>query len=96
MNMNRFIKRSFTTAFKNTIVPVINFSKHNMQYIDKMEITIYNESTVSKASIFRKYMYTSQIYFKNNDMHLYKIFEDDDFDALLNRINNFISTEIKI
>jgi hypothetical protein len=94
--MNTFIRRSFTTAFKNSKVPVLNFSKHNMQYIDKMEIIIYNESTVSKASLFRQYMYTSQIHFKKNNLYLYKIFEDDDFDALLNSINNFISTEIKI
>lgn len=81
----------------SSITPHIkDFTKHNLQFIDKIEITIYNPNTVSSNSIFRNYQFNANISFLKNDMRLYKQFENNDFEILLNNIKKFINNEIKI
>ena len=89
------IKRHCTIL--KDIIPNINvFSKHNIPYIDRIEIQIYNPNTVSKYSIYRNNIFTSTIWFKKNGLVIYKEFDDTNFEKMMNKINIFISDEIKI
>jgi hypothetical protein len=40
-----------------------NFTLYNSQYIDRIDITVYNPKTISKDSIFRKNIYNATVYF---------------------------------
>ena len=89
------IKRHCTVL--KDIIPDINvFSKHNIPYIDRIEIQIYNPNTVSKYSIYRNNIFTSTIWFKKNGLVIYKEFDDTNFEKMVNKINMFINDEIKI
>ena len=86
----------YCTVLKDIVPDVKNFSKNNIQYIDRIEIKIYNPKTVSQYSILRNNIYTSTIWFVKNDMTIYKEFDDSDFEKMVNKINIFINNEIKI
>ena len=86
----------YCTILKDIVPNVTNFSKNNIQYIDKIDIQIYNSNTVSQHSIMRNNIYTSTIWFKKNGMTIYKEFDDNDFEKMVNKINHFINNEIKI
>ena len=104
--MTSIIRRNISTIFKdmnskytdiNTLIKKSDFSKYNIKFVDRIELTIYNPSTVSPHFMLRKNLYESVIYFnKNDDIRLTKTFKDDNFDKLIMRIKNFINIEIKL
>ena len=81
---------------KNVTPILTNISQHNLKFIDKVEITMFNPTTVSNNSYFRKYIYEAIVWFKKDDMTLYKKFENNDHNLLTSDINNFIKNDIKI
>ena len=89
-NTNRFC-----TILKDIIPEIKIFSKHNIKYIDRIEIKIYNPNTISQNSTFRNNTYTSTIWFIKNGMTIYKDFDGNDFEKMVNKINIFIKNEIK-
>ena len=93
---NLFIRRNINTIIKTITPEINNFTLYNSQYIDRIDITVYNPKTVSKDSLFRKNIYNATVFFSKNDMSLYKRFETDDFSMITTEINNFIKNEIKI
>jgi len=86
----------YCTVLKDIIPEIKIFSKYNIKYIDRIEIKIYNPNTVSQNSIFRNNTYNSTIWFIKNDMTIYKNFDDNNFEKMVNKINIFIENEIKI
>jgi len=85
------LKRGFTTISKK----INDFSKHNVHFIDKLEITIHNPDTVSKTSPYREHMYKATVKYNQNGKMMYRIFENDDFDTMYNTMQNFIHNELK-
>ena len=86
---NLFIRRNINTIIKTITPEINNFTLYNSQYIDRIDITVYNPKTVSKDSLFRKNIYNATVFFSKNDMSLYKSFETDDFSMITTEINNF-------
>lgn len=85
-------KRTVSTL-RMVLPKLTDFSKNNLQFIDKIDVTIYNPNTVSKNSVFRKNMYESNVCFINRGMYVQKKFENDNFEHMINDVNNFIDNE---
>ncbi len=81
--------------FKNLQV-LNNFAKHNIKYIDKINIEIFNPKTVYKGSIFRENNYVAYIHFKNDNMSLYKHVDAETIEILMEKMDKIISNEIKL
>lgn len=100
MNKQPFnlLRRTISTTFIDYKLSkdLDKFAKHNLQFADRMELIIYNPKTVSKDSIFRTHVFNATIYFKKNDMTMFKKFEENDFNVLTVSINNFIKNEITL
>lgn len=74
---------------------ISRFTK-NMQYVDKVMITLYNPSTVSKKSpLFRKMPIESTVCFEKYDRYLCKTFHGKDLGDVIDTLNCFIENEIK-
>lgn len=84
-------RRGFTTISKK----INDFSKHNVYFIDTVDITIHHPDTVSKSSLYREHMYKATVKYTENGEKMYKVFEDDNFDTMYNKMQNFIHNERK-
>ena len=49
---NLFIRRNINTIIKTITPEINNFTLYNSQYIDRIDITVYNPKPVSKDSLF--------------------------------------------
>ena len=72
------------------------FKEHNLKWIDQLEITINNPSTVWKDSTFRPTIFVSTIYIRKENMNVRKQFYSDTFEDLIYQCNQFIENEIKV
>lgn len=81
---------------KSVINQLSNIGKNNLKHIDKITITIHNQSTVSSYSIFRTAMYKSEIVFKKEDLYVTKEANYNDFEKLIKNIKLTIDNEVKI
>lgn len=81
---------------KHIIHSVENIAKHNMKYIDRIDITIYNPKTVLKGSILRNSIYNASVFFYKDHLNVRKDLSNDIFEDLINDINITINSEIKI
>jgi len=67
----------------------------NLQHVDKVMITLYNPTTVSQSSLFRKMPIESTVCFEKCDHYLHKTFYGKDLGNLIDTLNCFIENEIK-
>ena len=63
------------------------------KHIERLDITIWNPSN---KSILKTDNFEATLIIKKNDMKLYKNFSNDDYENLLEDVNTFVNTEIKI
>lgn len=70
-----------------------NFTKHNLHYIEYIEIKVRNPA---KHMFFNDKIYESTIYFTKKDMRIFKTHKNNDIDELYKEINMFIENEVKI
>jgi hypothetical protein len=73
---------------------ISRFAK-NLQHVDKVMITLYNPTTVSQSSLFRKMPIESTVCFEKCDHYLHKTFYGKDLGNLIDTLNCFIENEIK-
>ncbi len=89
--------RKFSTFFNSIQTTKLNGNfKHNIQYVDKIVIEIFNPKTVKNSSIFRNNIYNAEIKFDKDNITLYKKIASNDYEDLVNKMNLFIDSEIKI
>jgi len=81
---------------KTTISNLGTIAKHNMKYIDKINIEIFNPSSVRKSSLFRPTVYKSTIHFNKDNLYFYKEINSHNLDDLVNEIKETIASEIKV
>jgi hypothetical protein len=87
---------TLVTNSKTSSSTIEDLVKYNMKYLDDIEIHIYNPNTVFKGSIMRPTVYTSTLYFRNNDMNFRKTVEANSFDELVSNIKHVLEQEIKL
>ena len=89
-------KRAFSTVIRE-LPQLNNLSRHNLNHVTRFNFTINNVDHSSNA-ISRNYMlkYSSTIYFEKNGLAIQRSFDSNDFNKLMNDINDFIESEIKL
>ncbi len=93
-SMIKFLKDTVDT---NLFEPIIHKIKlNNLQHIDRIEISIYNPSTVSQFSTFRKTIFCTKIHFEKNNLQVSKEILNNEPTELIKEIDNFLNNEIKI
>jgi hypothetical protein len=70
-----------------------NFTKHNIKYIKKIELSVRNPKDLS---FIYPTIYEGTIMFDKNNMILIQQFQNDNLEDLMNEVSEFISKEIKI
>lgn len=92
--MLRNIKRLYTTnnIFSNLKIKECEFN-HNMKFVEEIQFTIHNPN---KLNIFNTTIYKATIILRKNDMTLYKNFNSDQYDDLIQMIKNYINDTIKL
>jgi len=91
--------RHILTQFRNYsgrnqfIYTIDNFTKHNIKYIKKFELSIRNPKDLS---FIYPTVYESSIMFDKGNMRVIQQFQNDNLEDLMNEVSDFISREIKI
>jgi hypothetical protein len=91
--------RHILTQFRNYsgrnqfIYTIDNFTKHNIKYIKKFELSIRNPKDLS---FMYPTVYESSIMFDKGNMRVIQQFQNDNLEKLMNDVSDFISREIKI
>jgi hypothetical protein len=75
------------------IYTIDNFTKHNIKYIKKFELSIRNPKDLS---FIYPTVYESSIIFDKGNMRVIQQFQNDNLEELMNNVSDFISREIKI
>jgi hypothetical protein len=75
------------------IYTIDNFTKHNIKYIKKFELSIRNPKDLS---FIYPTVYESSIMFDKGNMRVIQQFQNDNLEELMNDVSDFISREIKI
>jgi hypothetical protein len=65
----------------------------DLKHIERLDIIIWNPSN---KSILKTDNFEATLIIKKDDMKLYKNFSNDDYETLLEDVNTFVNTEIKI
>jgi hypothetical protein len=91
-DMNIVTKRTMSTIRRHIITSTKNFSKHNSQFLDEINIKI----NYKQSEFWQTHRYESTISFRKNNMDITKRFKDNDFDQLMKELNSFIEHEIKV
>ncbi len=68
----------------------------NMKHLDKIVITVYNPKTINPGSLFRSNIFNVEINLMKDSLNIYKNFESNDYDKLMDEIKSFLNKEIKI
>jgi hypothetical protein len=76
----------------NKLSNSINFN-HNLKYIEKIEITVWNPS---HKSLFKTVNFEACLHLKKDDSIFYKNFYNNNYEKLLKDLQSFVETEIKI
>lgn len=84
-----------SSIFTNLQVNSKDFN-HNLKYVDRIEITINNPNNVKPDSLFKSTVYEATVTFNKNNMTLYKRFNNNNYDEIINNIKTFMNDEIKI
>ena len=63
------------------------------KHIERLDITIWNPSN---KSILKTDNFEATLIIKKNDMKLYKNFSNDNYEKLIENVNTFVNSEIKI
>ncbi len=84
--------RNYTTR-NDFIHNIQNFTKYNIQYITKFELTIRNPSNLS---FIYPTVYESSIIFDKGNMRVIQQFQNNNIEDLMNEVSDFINREIKI
>jgi hypothetical protein len=80
--------------FKSLVKSVSNVNKSiNSKHIERLNITIWNPS---EKSILKTNNYEATLYIKKDDMRLFKNFYSNDYEKLLEDVDTFVESEIKI
>lgn len=82
--------------FNQLLINFTKFTKHNMNYIDKVHITLYNPKTIKSSNIFRKYPINMTVYFEKDNMQFNKDINCNTMEECYNRLKQTIDNEIKI
>ncbi len=83
--------------FSHSLIDHINkFNKHNLKYLEDIEIKIINPTKVSEFSIFRTHIFNAKITFMKNNMTVYKHFYKNDLTEMFIDIDKFVKSEIKL
>lgn len=85
--------RQFTTNRSFFIDTINNFTKHNMKYIKKFDLSIRNPNDLS---FIYPAVYEGTIWFDKGNMRIIKEFKNNNIEQLMNEVSEFISKEIKI
>ena len=92
INVCKNICRNYIPT-KENVDSIINFTRHNIKYINRFELTIRNPN---KCNFLYPTTYESTIWFEKNNMNIYKNFQNKNFQNLMDEVTDFISKEIKI
>ena len=83
--------------FKNLFRSVLSVNKVyksiDSKHIERLDITIWNPSN---KSILKTDNFEATLIIKKNDMKLYKNFSNDNYEKLIENVNTFVNSEIKI
>jgi len=83
--------------FKNLFRSVSTVNKVykciDSKHIERLDITIWNPSN---KSILKTNNFEATLHIKKDDMKLYKNFYSDDYEKLLEDVDTFVNSEIKI
>lgn len=96
--MNKCIKpftnilRHFNTN-NNLVETVNNFTKNNMKYLDFLDIKFRHPN---KLDIIHPTIYEGTIQFSRNKMILCKTFNNNNLKKLMDEMNEFVDSEIKL
>jgi hypothetical protein len=89
--MNSSLKKLCAINNLNTLM---NYFKNNCSSVHNLELTINNPKNVNKNSIFTKTIYSIKINIRKDDLVIYKTIEDNNFDNLIKKTDNFLSSKI--
>ena len=84
---------------KNLLTNLSKLTEKNMHHLDRIDITIYNPTTVSKHFL-RPTIYEASLVFDNhnriNNTRVYKTLNSNSYEDLLIQLKNYIENEIKL
>ena len=88
-----FSKIFYRKTHNIEFVELLNdFSKHNIQYIKRMEIIITNPKEIG---FLYPNIFEANLIFNKDDMLLTKTFKNNNIKNIFDQINDFINKEIK-
>ena len=95
--MKQIIQRKISNFIQNIIPKINDFTIYNLQFVDKLKITINNPKNISnEPSSDIKSIYQTQLFFKKNGITIIQHFNENSITTIMNRINSFIKNEINI
>ncbi len=97
LRTRKLLEKCIHTGYNLNFFESLNeFNKKNMNYFDRLELTVNNPKNVSRFSVFRTHIFNCKIFFSKNELAVTKEFNNNNLSSLLEDVNKFINSEIKI